>query len=874
MQSRNNVGRLSGNLMLLGIAVSLLVSLTSKVQATVLLKPSGQSAVALRSKTLDAKVSIQGAIATVQQELVFQNETSERIEADFYYTVPPGAVVNYFAYWFNGEKVVARIVEKERARAIYGYITAPPRQRDPALVELVGKNTFRARIFPVEPNADLKIEMKWVQPLMADGRNWLYGFPLKPAEAGKGTLDELKLQVDVRGGGSVAGGSVAGRSLQNNYNLPSQKTGATQRMVLQQRNFRAPRDFVVRIPRAASALDVDVSAARSGGSDGFFTLAVVPGRTLRRARWNLSGVKVYDVQPSSLTLLLANRVSLICGRYRGQGNVNLTLTGHDGRGKVRLMRALRFVNNVEKNNRGATLWAARKLENLSRRRDDNAIENTIELSTRFALPSRWTSWLAVPQVEMKRYWQENASADVNFYSTLLAKEIMAGRQTSRTAVRLRRQLDRVAKLAGYTSSKEALNSQFQSRISELAYAYANERMAVRPNQRRLAGFQRQLNAIEQATGMPTQEEVNAALQQYADPVAQRTARELVHARYSNEVQSQRARAARRSLQRLARTSGLSPQKYLQMAEEGRAREVLAKAGEELGQEVVEGRENSRRAQELRTYIDQTVKRRPQWKYYGNEWRQRRAYQARAHETAYQLAQEKARQKPDAQRLARLQDNLDDLAKQAGNTPEAYLEWEKQMLEANRPPTRAREYFMRPGDPLISIDAPRDAQSIVALLPGGEVKRLIWSDISRKWEARFDIPGYASEGQYLITVIIVAKDGVRRQMTLRYHVDVTAPHGDGRALLAGKTAAQSTSYGASDNSSKLRLELNASSDTTRVFALLPWGEKAELKPSSQKEHRFFALIQVPPAWTGKVEALTYVLTDKAHNRTSITVDVAR
>jgi hypothetical protein len=873
MRSRNNVCGLSGLLLLSGIIAGMSLGLARTAQSTVLLKPSGQSAVALRSKTLQADVTIQGAIATVQQELVFQNETSERIEADFYYTVPPGAVVNYFAYWFGGEKVVARIVEKERARAIYGYITAPPRQRDPALIELVGKNTFRARIFPVEPNADLKIEMRWVQPLVSDGHNWLYGFPLKPAEAGKGTLDELKLQVTVRDNGRVAG-----RALQNNYNLPLQRVNRMQRIVLQQKNFRAPRDFTVRIPRAASALDVDVTAARAGGSDGFFTLALVPNQTLRRVRWNLSGVKVYDVQPRALAQLPAHRVTLISGRYRGQGNANLVLTGHNGRNQVRLARALRFQNAVESNNRAATLWAARKLDSLSQRRDDNSVEQAIALSTRFALPSRWTSWLAVPQAEMKRYWQENAWADVNFYSSLLAKEIMAGRKDSRTAQRLRRQLDRVVKLAGYSSSKEALNGQLQARVNDLAYAYAQEKMAKKPNPRRLAQLQRQLNYIGQASNIRVQEQMTSALRQYAEPAAQQAAHELVEARYKNQANSSRTRQTRRKLQRLARASRLPVQEYLQMAEEQRALQTLQKAGEELGQEVVEGREDSQRAEELRKYIEQTLQRQPQWKNYGYDWRPRWAYKARAHETAYQLAQEKAKQQPDAQRLARLQEELSELATHGGNSPEAYLEWEQRLVEAKQPPTKAREYFMRPGDPLISIDAPRDVQSVVALLPGGEVKRLVWSDIAGKWEARFDIPNYANEGQYLITVIIVAKDGTRRQMTLRYHVDVTAPQGNGRALLATQPQTpQSTLKGDSEPAktpSKLRLELDAGADTTRVFALLPWGDKAELKPSTQKEHRFFALIAVPPAWTGRVEAVTYVLTDKAHNRTSIAVDVAR
>jgi len=43
---------------------------------------------------------------------------------------------------------------------------------------MVGKNTFRARIFPVMPNADLKVEVHLAQTLATDGQGAL----LRPEE--------------------------------------------------------------------------------------------------------------------------------------------------------------------------------------------------------------------------------------------------------------------------------------------------------------------------------------------------------------------------------------------------------------------------------------------------------------------------------------------------------------------------------------------------------------------------------------------------------------------------------------------------------------------------------------------------------------------
>ena len=153
--------------------------------AQVALKPTGQNALPLRAKSITATVRVQKSrFATTDLELVFANELGNRVEADFLYTVPDGAAVSDFAYFYGKERVPARIAEKARAAAIYKAITT--RQRDPALVEMVGKNTFRARIFPVEPNADLRVQIRYVQvlPVGADGRATL-ALPLQTPKSVK-----------------------------------------------------------------------------------------------------------------------------------------------------------------------------------------------------------------------------------------------------------------------------------------------------------------------------------------------------------------------------------------------------------------------------------------------------------------------------------------------------------------------------------------------------------------------------------------------------------------------------------------------------------------------------------------------------------------
>ena len=171
---------------------------------------------------------------------------------------------------------------------------------------------------------------------------------------------------------------------------------------------------------------------------------------------------------------------------------------------------------------------------------------------------------------------------------------------------------------------------------------------------------------------------------------------------------------------------------------------------------------------------------------------------------------------------------------------------------------AKDLRVRIGDPLISVEAPADAEQVIGLLPSGEVKRLAFNADNKRWEARFDIPGYAVDGEYVITVIIVFRDGTRIVLTMRYHVDLTPPTGVGQAWVV--TVPER----------KLRLEVDASEDTARVAALLPWDERIELTPSTQP-YRHFGLVRIPPAYQAGPFAVTFVLTDKAHNRTVLTVD---
>ncbi|MBM4355496.1 MAG: VWA domain-containing protein, partial [Deltaproteobacteria bacterium] len=82
--------------------------------------------------------------------------------------------------------------------------------------------------------------------------------------------------------------------------------------------------------------------------------------------------------------------------------------------------------------------------------------------------------------------------------------------------------------------------------------------------------------------------------------------------------------------------------------------------------------------------------------------------------------------------------------------------------------------MPPGDPVLSVDAPEDARSVVAYFPFGLVKRLRYDAVRQHWSARFLVPRDVPDGLYEIRVHIVERSGVSRWKNVSYHIDSSAP----------------------------------------------------------------------------------------------------
>ena len=87
------------------------------------------------------------------------------------------------------------LLDAAQARGIYEQIVA--RMRDPGLLESMGGNLFRARVFPIEPNSDQRIEISFTQALDYQAGVVHYRYPLKTAGRAARTLEDLTISAEI-----------------------------------------------------------------------------------------------------------------------------------------------------------------------------------------------------------------------------------------------------------------------------------------------------------------------------------------------------------------------------------------------------------------------------------------------------------------------------------------------------------------------------------------------------------------------------------------------------------------------------------------------------------------------------------------------------
>ena len=152
------------------------------------------AAFSVKSMYIDVEIDRKVARTTIEQ--VFHNEADRILEGTYLFPIPERASISKFTMWMNGEEVEGEVVEAKKARQIYEDIVR--RLRDPGLLEYIGRDLFRARVFPIPARGDIKIRIVYEEILEYDAGLVEYRHPLKVDGNRVNTIGQVSMSVNIR----------------------------------------------------------------------------------------------------------------------------------------------------------------------------------------------------------------------------------------------------------------------------------------------------------------------------------------------------------------------------------------------------------------------------------------------------------------------------------------------------------------------------------------------------------------------------------------------------------------------------------------------------------------------------------------------------
>jgi Ca-activated chloride channel family protein len=214
-------------------------------------------------------VTIEDQVATTKVDQVFVNDADFAVEGTYIFPLPEDAAVSSFDMWVDGKKLEGKLLGRDEARRIYEDIVR--RQKDPALLEYAGRGAFQARIFPIPPRGERRIELTYTQVLAQENGLVHYRYPLNTEKFSARPLSEVAISVELSDRTPL-------RAIYSpSHPVQVERDGEKRATVgYEARDVRPDRDFDLYFGLSSDAIAVNLLSYKPFDEDGYFLLLVTP----------------------------------------------------------------------------------------------------------------------------------------------------------------------------------------------------------------------------------------------------------------------------------------------------------------------------------------------------------------------------------------------------------------------------------------------------------------------------------------------------------------------------------------------------------------------------------------------------------------------
>jgi Ca-activated chloride channel family protein len=215
------------------------------------------------------RVTIKDQVAQTDIDQVFLNDSPYELEGTYIFPLPEEAAISDFAMFVDGRRLSGEMLDKDEARRIYESIVR--RRRDPALLEYIGRNAFRASIYPIPAHDEKRVQLSYSQVLLAEQSLIHYVYPLNTERFSSRPLEEVVITVDLRS-------RVPIKAIYSpSHEIVIERTSETSaRVSFEANDVRPDTDFELYYSISEDDVGLNLLSYKERGEDGFFLLLIAP----------------------------------------------------------------------------------------------------------------------------------------------------------------------------------------------------------------------------------------------------------------------------------------------------------------------------------------------------------------------------------------------------------------------------------------------------------------------------------------------------------------------------------------------------------------------------------------------------------------------
>ena len=229
---------------------------------------------ALSVKYHRVKVTVDNGIATTYVDQEFLNDYDVDLEGTYIFPLPEEATVRSFSVYVDGKKITGEIIDKEQARQAYEDMLR--KGGEPALLEYVGQNMFKAKIYPIPKHGGKRVELIYQQVLKYDNGLYTYEYPLDTERFSPKPIEEVTISTEITSNAPI-----------KNVYSPSHKIDTKLKKTkaicsYEEKNIKPDKNFILHYSVSEEDLGLNILYYRKLGQDGYFMLLLSPGQLENR----------------------------------------------------------------------------------------------------------------------------------------------------------------------------------------------------------------------------------------------------------------------------------------------------------------------------------------------------------------------------------------------------------------------------------------------------------------------------------------------------------------------------------------------------------------------------------------------------------------